>query len=277
MAWKKDLEKLKKSLGPEDAAPPRPAPKPRPTEVRAIEDEDAMFLQAMGHRSRPAVPEPRVPEPPLPEPQGSRPLPAAPPRPSENPPAPAPPLPFLPEAPGAEFTSAMGDLKGLVPLRPAPVTRARPVQKPEALPPPLPVAEPAIELPPPPAPEPAPEAAATPAPAASTEPGSARAVQINLAAGMAVEVDGALDLKGHGWQDAEERLKERILDGHALGWRTLHVTLGPSEELRRMLLDLLAGPAGASIARFAQAPIPMGGSNAWILYFRISAPSPEAG
>jgi hypothetical protein len=98
-------------------------------------------------------------------------------------------------------------------------------------------------------------------------------VQINLAAGMAIEVDGSLDLKGHSRNDGEERLKERVLDGYALGWRTLHVTLGPAPELREMLMDLLKASPGFPIARFAQAPIPMGGAQAWILYFR-TGPSP---
>jgi hypothetical protein len=85
---------------------------------------------------------------------------------------------------------------------------------------------------------------------------------------MAIEVDGHLDLKGHERVDAQERLKERLLDGYALGWRTLHVHLGPSQDLRDMLLDLLASPEGRCLSRYAQAPIPMGGAQAWILYFR---------
>ena len=91
--------------------------------------------------------------------------------------------------------------------------------------------------------------------------------QIHLAAGMAIVVDGSLDLKGHARSDAEERLKERILDGYALGWRTLHVLVGSSEELRAMVIDLLQSPAGRCVARYAQAPVPMGGPQAWILYF----------
>ncbi|HLO67704.1 MAG TPA: hypothetical protein VK188_11835, partial [Holophaga sp.] len=112
-------------------------------------------------------------------------------------------------------------------------------------------------------------------PAPSREIQASMPVQINLAAGMAIDVDGALDLKGHGRGDAEERLKERILDGQALGWRSLHVTLGPDPELRDMLLDLLRGAAGTRVSRYAQAPIPMGGSQAWILYFRGPGSSPE--
>jgi hypothetical protein len=85
---------------------------------------------------------------------------------------------------------------------------------------------------------------------------------------MAVVVDGSLDLRGHARSDAEERLKERILDGYTLGWRTLHVRVGPSPDLRQMVLDLLMSPAGHCVARYAQAPVPMGGAQAWILYFR---------
>ena len=76
---------------------------------------------------------------------------------------------------------------------------------------------------------------------------------------MAIVVDGSLDLKGHARSDAEERLKERILDGYALGWRTLHVVVGSSAELRQMVLDLLMSPAGRCVARYAQAPCPWAG------------------
>ena len=55
-----------------------------------------------------------------------------------------------------------------------------------------------------------------------------------------------------------ERLKERILDGHLLGWRTLHIQLGPAEDLREAFLAFLGGPEGALIARYAQAPHPHG-------------------
>ena len=240
MAWKKDLEKLKQALGAEDPAAlkPTPPPKPKapPAEARPIEDEDAVFLSAMGHRPAPA-PRTRVPAP------------AA---------APAP----VPEQPVAQdFASAMGELKGLVPLRAEQVSApARPAAAPPP-PPPAPPPPPRGAAPPPPPPAPkAPEAPPTPAPA----------VQINLAAGMAIEVDGSLDLKGHGRADAQDRLRERILDGQFLGWRSMHVVLGPSEELRQMLIDLLKDAEGAGIARFAQAPIPMGGSQAFILYFRTT-------
>lgn len=105
-------------------------------------------------------------------------------------------------------------------------------------------------------------------PGAKETPGVPPQVQIQLAAGMAIVVDGSLDLKGHARSDAEERLKERILDGYALGWRTLHVVVGASAELRQMVLDLLMSPAGRCVARYAQAPVPMGGTQGWILYFR---------
>jgi len=247
MAWKKDLEKLKQALGAEDPTPPKPAPPPRPqakpTGNRPIEEEDEMFLSAMGQRAQPRkaiAPEP-VQAAPAPSPVA----------------APAP-------APGAEFASAMGGLKGIVPIRTAPVTAPKPPPAPLPVAPPQVAAQPETPEPePPPAPD---------VPVPSPAPAPPQAVQINLAAGMAIEVDGVLDLKGHGRTDAEERLKERIIDGRALGWRTLHVLLGPSEDLRQMLLEMLASPAAAGIARFAQAPIPMGGAQAWILYFRIAVP-----
>lgn len=242
MVWKKDLEKLKKSLAAEDPAPSKaPPPKPKPTEFKPMEEEDAVFLSAMGKRPKAATPSI------LP---GTAIAPPA---------APAPPPP-----PALDFASAMGELKGMVALTPA----GLPVK---------PAAPPAAKPPEPPAPAPAPvKAAAVPAPEAPEPPADPQLllpVQINLAAGMAIDVDGALDLKGHGRNDAEERLKERILDGYALGWRSLHVLLGPAEDLRSMLLDLVG--RSQRIARYAQAPIPMGGSQAWILYFRNPGPPAE--
>ena len=116
---------------------------------------------------------------------------------------------------------------------------------------------------------PAPVIAAQPV-AVSAPPDPLAPVQINLAAGMAIEVDGVLDLRGHARSDGEERLKERILDGYALGWRTLHVHVGPSPDLKDMLLALLRSPEVRCVSRFAQAPVPMGGNQAWVLYFRPS-------
>ncbi|HWQ10454.1 MAG TPA: Smr/MutS family protein, partial [Holophaga sp.] len=98
---------------------------------------------------------------------------------------------------------------------------------------------------------------------------------IQLAAGMAIDVDATLDLRGHSGTDALERLKERLLDGHLLGWRTLHVHLGPSEALRTIFLEFLASPEAALVARYAQAPIPMGGAQAWILYLGLQGQVPH--
>jgi len=64
-----------------------------------------------------------------------------------------------------------------------------------------------------------------------------------------------------------ERFRERVQDGVFLGWRTLHVTLGASEELRSCFLEFLGKGEAPSITRYAQAPIPMGGNQAWILYY----------
>jgi DNA-nicking Smr family endonuclease len=246
MAWKKDLAKLKQDLGKEEAVPGKVAPPPKARTAhpvsKSIEEEDNIFLSAMGLRPKPEVRE---------APAALR----------DEPPAVIQPKP-APLASKVEFSVAMGDLKGLKPMsptipqaQPAPAAPAPPA--PEALaapvPPPLPE--------PPPAPEPEPEAK----PAGPAAPPQ---VQIHLAAGMAIVVDGSLDLKGHARRDAEERLKERILDGYALGWRTLHVVVGASAELRQMVLDLLMSPAGHCVARYAQAPVPMGGPQAWILYFK---------
>ncbi|MBL0311221.1 MAG: Smr/MutS family protein [Holophagaceae bacterium] len=89
---------------------------------------------------------------------------------------------------------------------------------------------------------------------------------MHLAAGMAVEVDGTLDLRRHSLNDAKERLKERIRDGMALRWRTLLVVLGPNEALKQGFLAFLTTPQAQFISRYAQAPIPMGGAQAWVLY-----------
>jgi hypothetical protein len=243
MAWKKDLAKLKQDLKSEEPPLSKPAPRPKvqaPHPVsQSIEEEDAIFLSAMGLR-----PQPKARQAPAAE--------AAPP-PLIRAEAPAP------AATREEFSEAMGGLKGMKPIRKAIAEKPAPVQAPA--PPP--------EPPPAPEPEPEPEVEPVPEPAApSPRIDPAGPAQINLAAGMAIEVDGGLDLRGHARSDAEERLKERILDGYALGWRTLHVTLGPAADLRSMIMDLLLSPQGRCIARYAQAPIPMGGAHAWILYFR---------
>ena len=238
MAWKKDLAKLKQELA-KDEAPGKVSPPPKAKAVHpvssSIEEEDNIFLSAMGLRPKAGGREAAVSL-------------------RDEPPALVPPKP-APQASKAEFSSAMGDLKGLKPM-----STAIPQDAPAAVPAPLP--PPPEAAAPPQAPPVEPVLPEEPAPSAP------RQVQINLAAGMAIVVDGSLDLKGHARSDAEERLKERILDGYALGWRTLHVLVGSSPELRQMVLDLLLSPAGRCVARYAQAPVPMGGAQAWILYFR---------
>ncbi len=89
---------------------------------------------------------------------------------------------------------------------------------------------------------------------------------------MAIDVDGVLDLRGHTLQDAMERLKDRLEDGLVLGWRSLQVILGPEPALHEGLLALLTSGEAPMVARFAQAPVPMGGSQAWLLYFTPSQP-----
>jgi len=88
---------------------------------------------------------------------------------------------------------------------------------------------------------------------------------------MAIEVDGVLDLRGHSRSDAMERLKDRLGDGAVLGWRTLQVLLGTAPELHEALLDLLNSGEIPLVSRYAQAPVPMGGNQAWLLYFGPSA------
>ncbi|NTV76139.1 MAG: hypothetical protein HGA66_18290, partial [Holophaga sp.] len=86
MVWKKDLEKLKKSLA-EDPAPPKaPPPQPKPTEINPMEEEDAVFLSAMGKRPK-AAPSIAAPA------------------------APAPAAPPAPAATARDFATAMGELK----------------------------------------------------------------------------------------------------------------------------------------------------------------------
>lgn len=243
MVWKQDLAKLKQALkseGGPPAPPPPPKPAPRP-DAKPIQDEDALFLAAMGQA--PAAPRPAA----APLSAGQEPRP-------QN----------APEPPAEDFGAAMAGLKGMKALEANPVLAT----------PPAPVV-PSVPAPPPPAALPTPIQAAAdphdetrdiPPPAApAKEPPGPRL--IHLAAGMAVEVDGALDLRGHSLTDARERLKERVQDAQAMGWRTMHVTLGPSEALRQGFLVFLVSPAAAPLVRYAQAPIPMGGAQAWILYF----------
>jgi hypothetical protein len=243
MAWKQDLAKLKQQLGPEPPAPPaKPAPKPalKPSGPGALADEDAVFLSAMGFK--PATPRPVQPSP------------------GENPAT--PPVPAA--LPVQEtFQDAIKELKGFKPLGPVASTPTiLPGAKGEAESLPAPAAPPTPLAPEPPPPEPDPEFRAP----------VLAPVRFQLAAGMAIEVDGSLDLRGHSLPDALERLKDRLGDGLVLGWRSLQVTLGTDPVLHEGLLALLASGQAPMVARYAQAPIPMGGTQAWLLYFVPSQP-----
>lgn len=238
MAWKQDLAKLKQQLGPEDAPPPppKPAPKPPPAAPSSLDDEDAVFLYAMGQKAAPARPA-----------KSAR---------TEAPKETA----AAPESAPETFEEALKDLKGLKPL-------ARGLQT--APSPQLPSQPPAVNPPAAPAGPPPealqPTAAAEPA-APRPEPGPVLPLRFQLAAGMALEVDGMLDLRSHSVEDAMERLKDRLGDGLVLGWRSLQVILGPDPKLHEGLLALLASGQAPMVARYAQAPVPMGGSQAWLLY-----------
>lgn len=226
MVWKQDLAKLKQSFREAGGPPPPPVkPKPKPAEVKDLDDEDAMFLAAMGGRA---------PRPPAPAPA-------------------APPPPPVAAEPPVSFETGLGDLKGLKPLARNPVIEG-PAKVPAKHPEPVAAA----------APEPPPAAPARPVELPRELPVGG-AVRIHLAAGMAVEVDAALDLRGHSAQDALGRLRDRVEDGAFLGWRTLHVTLGEDEALHTALMAFLA--EAGRIGRYAQAPIPMGGAQAWVLYY----------
>lgn len=240
MVWKQDLAKLRQELGhPPQPGPLKapPKPQPKPGGIQSLPEEDAVFLAAMG--LKPARPEPAL--------QPATPV--------------APPLPVP-----ASFAAAMEDLKGLKPLARAslpevpsePPTPQVPVIAPLPLPQPQPEE---VRLP---LPEPVQEG---PPPVLEPAPTPALPVRFQLAAGMALEVDGVLDLRGHCRTDAIERLKDRLGDGAFLGWRTLQVMLGSAPELHEGLLDLLATGQAPMVTRYAQAPVPMGGSQAWLLYF----------
>lgn len=266
MAWKQDLAKLKQQLKPEEpvspAPKPPPKPAPKPQGPGSLVDEDAVFLSAMGLK----------PAPPRPAQAVSAPAPS---------PAQAPTPPPAPPAPPETFEAAVKDLKGLKPLPRGPMAKAAPAQAPTQAPnqalaeaPPAPAAPPVAAAPP--VPPDLPVAKGVPvdlAPAPLDLPApSAPPVRFQLAAGMAIEVDGVLDLRGHTLQDAMDRLKDRLGDGLVLGWRSIQVILGPDPKLHEGLLALLACGELPMVARYAQAPVPMGGSQAWLLYFTPSQP-----
>lgn len=274
MAWKQDLAKLKQQLAPEDPGPapkvlPRSAPKPKGPS--RLEDEDAVFLSAMGLRG--ASPKPIPPDADAP--------PAVEPPVAANPVAAAAATPTLPPSPPPEvpdtFEAAVQELKGLKPLprglgsRGGGTIRRSPSPPGSEAPSPLPPS-PEVAAPRPPedlveplqvapAPEPADPEVPLPAP-----------LRFQLAAGMALEVDGILDLRGHSVPDAVGRLKDRLGDGQVLGWRSLQVTLGTDPRLHEGVLDLLASGQAPMVARYAQAPVPMGGNQAWLLYFGPTQP-----
>ena len=239
MVWKQDLAKLKQAFREAGGPPPPPVkPKPKPTEIKSLNDEDAMFLAAMGG--------------PAPKPKAAEPAPA---------PAPAPAVPMAaPQAVDRSFEAGLSDLKGLRPLGKAPVLSAAP--QPSA---PRPV-EPQEAAPEAPAPLPV-EAMPPVAEPATPEAPSKGPIRIQLAAGMAVEVDASLDLRNHSVPDALGRLKDRVEDGAHMGWRTLHVILGEDPALHEALMGFLAAGPASRIGRYAQAPIPMGGAQAWVLYY----------
>lgn len=269
MVWKQDLAQLKQQLKP-DQEPALPPPKPvqPPLPSQSLEDADLLFLRAMGGVAVPPVP------------TASNPL--------QAPIVDSPTTTLFSstsnknfkatalEESSEDFTQALGDLKGLRPLSanplllvPEPPAAPLPAealpQSPEIqaqLPAPIPRVQEPLET------HSAHEAEGPAFPTAAQEVPHIRTTPalIHLAAGMAIEVDGTLDLRMHSLNDAKERLKERVRDGLALRWRTLLVTLGPSEALKQGFLAFLTTPHAQFISRYAQAPIPMGGAQAWVLY-----------
>lgn len=247
MAWKQDLAKLKQQSGQEIPGPslkPAPKPTPKPEVPLALDDEDAVFLSAMGKKPGTRAPKPMEPQEPLaPAPPGQTPVPET-------------------------FQAAIKELKGLKPM-----TRGL-QDRPIAVPTPTP-----IKGPPPLPPEPSPkevvaEVAEVAAEMEVTPPRSVFPVRFQLAAGMALEVDGSLDLRGHSLSDAMDRLKDRLGDGLLLRWRSLQVMLGPDQALHDGLIELLHSGQAPMVSRYAQAPVPMGGTQAWLLYFRTPPAQP---
>jgi DNA-nicking Smr family endonuclease len=272
MVWKQDLAKLKQQLAPEAEPPvPKPPPRTQPKPTSGpIEEEDAVFLAAMGLKPSAPKKHPAIAE--------SKPV-----------------APAKVDAPPPEtFLEALQDLKGLKPLpknlsehASAPPPRRAPTGAPEkrlspALPlPPQKTLERLEVTPPPPVAEPHPIALTGQAPTqtltpmhASMAPAPGPPIQFQLAAGMALEVDATLDLRGHSLVDAMERLKDRLGDAQLLGWRILQVILGSDPILHEGFLAVLAAGQAPLVARYAQAPIPMGGNQAWLLYLGAPVTTP---
>jgi len=233
MVWSKDLAKLKQDLKAQDgsvSAPPAHCvkPAPAPQSPKSLEEEDALFLSAVG-RAIAIIPKNR-------EALGEK----------------------------SEFEKAMSQLKGVKPTRSDIPTSAPQAYIQSAV-----EEEDAgdigamialVEV----AGEDTPEDDESHDSVEQTKKG---AEKIQLAAGMVIEVDGVLDLRNHNSEDAVERLKERVYDGAFLGWRTLHVILGNSEPLRQVFFDYIDSPQSSPLTKYAQAPLPMGGAQAWVLYF----------
>ncbi len=238
MVWKQDLAKLKAQLREEPAPPPKKvAPKPLEAAPRSMEEEDALFLAMMGRRA----PEPAAPAPAAPRGGGGA-------------------IPSQPVPPaGADFQEALTGLKGMKRLGEDPLLAAA-AQAPST--PAVPAILPRVEPEPTPV-EPVLVAQEVPL-GEGLRPGIPQRIQ--LAAGMAIEVDGSLDLRGHSLQDALERIKDRVADAHYLRWRSLLVHLGAGTDLHEGFLAMLAAGGVPGVTRFAQAPIPMGGTQAWVLY-----------
>jgi len=242
MVWKQDLAKLKQQFKDEGESNPKahvlkPIPKPVSTAKLSIEEQDNLFLNAMGQRAAPKTN------------SNSRVIPVV----ESAPLGEALTLPTF-ESPD-DFQAVMGGLKGLKPLTPK-----------------IPVSEPIVKRV---EPEVSPLAEIMEAVLPSDLPDNCPPAalpkllpeRIQLAAGMAIEVDGSLDLRGHSTVDALERFRERLQDGVFLGWRTFHVIFGNSEELVNAFQEFLSSPEAQVVARYAQAPIPMGGPQAWVLYY----------
>lgn len=272
MVWNDDLAKLKQQLKAQDPkeSPPPPKPTPPPQPARSMAEEDSAFLSAMGVRRSPQ-PVPTALPAATPEPQAATLLP--------------------PEAAPEDFRTAMAQLGGVKSLGPgplapppAPVGAPAPIATPPATSALAPPATPALAPPAgpslsqgmlarpahlPPDAEPEAETVDIPPPPPQGIRPRPGPLLIQLAAGMAIEVDASIDLRSHSISDAKERLRERIADGLAMGWRTLHVHLGPGEALKQGFLAFLASPAASSVQRYAQAPVPMGGNQSWILYLGV--------
>ncbi len=270
MVWKQDLAQIKQQLKPAQD-PPAPPPKqiPPPLASQSLEDADLLFLKAMGGVAVPASPPATIPSSETEE-KGSA-LKTSFAATSTNGMRP----PSTVDSIG-DFNQAVVDLKGLRPLAKNPLLSA---PSPTLAPPnelsiPQIIGKASPHLPPEPFEK---EGSASPLTPETDTLGVQKESQgipftrsgptlMHLAAGMAIEVDGTLDLRRHSLGDAKERLKERIHDGLALHWRTLLVTLGPSEAIKQGFLAFLTTPQGQFISRYAQAPIPMGGPQAWVLY-----------